>query len=82
MFWPDLRLISKSSTQRRGVTYLWICCVAILLAGMAALFNLGARSASADDKLEDDAHERDGYAIGLWVTCRTRTCKRRLVLPI
>ena len=66
MFWPDSRFISKDSTQRRRATYLWICGVAILLASTAALFGLGTRSASADDNGQDDAHGRDGYAIGLW----------------
>jgi len=66
MFWPDLRFISKSATQRRGATYLWICGVAILLASTASIFGLVTRSASADDNGEDDAHGHDGYAIGLW----------------
>lgn len=66
MFWPDLLVDSRGSAHRRPATYFWICGVTILLAGAAVLLGLGARSASADANGQDDAHGRDGYAIGLW----------------
>ena len=66
MFWPDFRFVCKGSVQFGSKHRIWLGAAAVLLAAAALTFGVGAKSASADDQGQDDAHGRDGYAIGLW----------------
>jgi hypothetical protein len=66
MFWPDLPFVRKGSVQLGSKRRIWLGAAGILLAAAALTFGVGIKSASADDQGQDDAHGRDGYAIGLW----------------
>jgi hypothetical protein len=66
MFWPDLRFVWKGSVQLGSKQRIWLTAAAVLLAAAALTLGVGMESASADDQGQEDAHGRDGYAIGLW----------------
>ena len=63
MIWPDLRFIENGFTRLGSKGLVWLGCGAILV---ALALGSHVKSVSADDQGQDDAHGRDGYAIGLW----------------
>ena len=66
MLRSDSQFISRRSAHGRLPSRIWSGAAVILLAATAVVFGFCARRVSADDHGQDDAHGRDGYAIGLW----------------
>jgi hypothetical protein len=66
MFWPDLRFVQQGSTRIRSKKHVWLGSAAILVAAVTLSLGIHTSSASADDNGQDDAHGREGYAVGLW----------------
>jgi hypothetical protein len=65
-FRNDSASVSTRVRPGRLLERLWCGAAVTTLAAAFALFVTGASSQSPDDNGQDDAHGRDGYAIGLW----------------
>jgi hypothetical protein len=66
MFWPVVRIVPKGSSRLGSKNHIWLGSAAILVFAVTLSLAFNTRSAPADDNGQDDAHGRDGYAIGLW----------------